>query len=490
MTILEELAAYAEVRVAEAKKRIPTEEMKRRAEALPKGDFPFEKALRKPGISFICEYKKASPSKGLIAPDFPYLDIAKQYEAAGADCISVLTEPKWFLGSDAYLKEITEAVSVPCIRKDFTVDEYMIYEAKVLGASAVLLICSILSEERIREYIGICERLGLSALVEAHDADEIRMAVRAGARIIGVNNRNLKDFSVDTGNSARLRELVPAGVTFVSESGVSGPEDIAKLREAGVDAVLVGEALMRADDKKAMLRSMREAGATQSTACAADAPKRAACGIATAASTATVASTLIKLCGLSRPEDIETANALLPDYVGFVFYPKSKRNVSYRKAAELKKLLDPRIKAVGVFVDECPEVIATLINKGTIDVAQLHGSEDNAYIEKLRKLTDLTVFQAFRVKSPEDIQKAEQSTADMILLDAGMGTGTAFDWSLIGSIRRPYLLAGGLDAGNVTQAIKTLRPCGVDVSSGIETGGVKDREKAVAFVAAVREVTL
>ena len=490
MTILEELAAYAEVRVAEAKKHIPTEEMKRRAEALPKGDFPFEKALRTPGISFICECKKASPSKGLIAPDFPYLDIAKQYEAAGADCISVLTEPKWFLGSDAYLKEITEAVSVPCIRKDFTVDEYMIYEAKVLGASAVLLICSILSEERIREYIGICDRLGLSALVEVHDADEIRMAVRAGARIIGVNNRNLKDFSVDTGNSARLRELVPADVTFVSESGVTGPEDIAKLREAGVDAVLVGEALMRADDKKAMLRSMREAGATQSTACTSNAPKRAACGIATAASTATVASTLIKLCGLSRPEDIETANALLPDYVGFVFYPKSKRNVSYQKAAELKKLLDPRIKAVGVFVDECPEVIATLINKGTIDVAQLHGNEDNAYIEKLRKLTDLTIFQAFRVKGPEDIQKAEQSAADMILLDAGMGTGTAFDWSLIGSIRRPYLLAGGLDAGNVTQAIKTLRPCGVDVSSGIETEGVKDREKAVAFVAAVREVTL
>ena len=472
MTILEELAAYAEVRVAEAEKRIPKNEMKRLAETLAKGDFPFEKALRKPGISFICECKKASPSKGLIAPDFPYLDIAKQYEAAGADCISVLTEPKWFLGSDAYLKEITETVSVPCIRKDFTVDDYMIYEAKVLGASAVLLICSILPEERIREYIDICDGLGLSALVEAHDAEEIRMAVRAGARIIGVNNRNLKDFSVDTGNSARLRELVPENVIFVSESGVTGPEDIAKLREAGVDAVLVGEALMRTDDKAMMLRSMREAG----TACSSAAPGTTA--------------TRIKLCGLSRPEDIETANALLPDYVGFVFYPKSKRNVTYEQAAALRKLLNSKIKAVGVFVDECPEVIATLIHKGIIDVAQLHGNEDNTCIEALRKRTDAKIFQAFRVKGPEDILRAEQSTADMILLDAGMGAGTVFDWNLIGSIRRPYILAGGLSPDNVTQAITALRPYGVDVSSGIETDGVKDEKKAVAFVAAVREVTL
>lgn len=223
----------------------------------PKGDFPFEKALRKPGISFICECKKASPSKGLIAPDFPYLKIAREYETAGADCISVLTEPKWFLGSDVYLREIVQAVSVPCLRKDFTVDEYMIYEAKVLGASAVLLICSILSEEQIREYLAVCETLGLSALVEAHDEEEVAKALRAGARIIGVNNRNLKDFTVDTNNSRRLRALIPAHILFVSESGVQGPEDVKRLAEVGVDAVLVGEALMRAEDKKAMLARLR-----------------------------------------------------------------------------------------------------------------------------------------------------------------------------------------------------------------------------------------
>lgn len=257
MTILDQLAEYARERCERAKTKMPLEEIKSRAFTLPKGNLAFERALKKPGISFICECKKASPSKGLIAPDFQYLDIAKEYEAAGADCISVLTEPKWFLGSDRYLKEIAEEVSIPCLRKDFTVDEYMIYEAKLLGASAVLLICSILSGEQIREYIAVCDKLGLSALVEAHDEDEVKTAVNAGARIIGVNNRNLKDFSVDTENSRRLREMIPRDVLFVSESGVSGAEDVKKLRDIGADAVLVGEALMRAEDKRAKLRELR-----------------------------------------------------------------------------------------------------------------------------------------------------------------------------------------------------------------------------------------
>lgn len=257
MTILDQLAEYARERCAIAKASVSFEEIKERALSLPKGDFGFEKALKKPGISFICECKKASPSKGLIAPDFPYLKIAKEYEAAGADCISVLTEPKWFLGSDRYLKEIAEEVSIPCLRKDFTVDEYMIYEAKLLGASAVLLICSILDGEQIKEYIAACDKLGLSALVEAHDGEEVRTAVNAGARIIGVNNRNLKDFSVDTENSRRLRKMIPPEVLFISESGVSCAEDVAKLRDIGADAVLVGEALMRAEDKKAKLQELR-----------------------------------------------------------------------------------------------------------------------------------------------------------------------------------------------------------------------------------------
>ena len=259
MTILDQLADYARERTQQAKGKIPLEELRRQALSLPKGTYAFEHALRTPGISFICECKKASPSKGLIAPDFPYLQIAKDYEAAGADCISVFTEPKWFLGSDEYLKEIAGSVSIPCLRKDFTVYQYMIYEAKVLGASAVLLICSILSGEQIQAYISICDELGLSALVEAHDEREVQTALNAGARVIGVNNRSLKDFSVDTDNSRRLRELIPRDVLFVSESGVGSAEDVAKLREIGADGVLIGEALMRAADKKARLGELRGA---------------------------------------------------------------------------------------------------------------------------------------------------------------------------------------------------------------------------------------
>lgn len=257
MNILDQLAAHAVERCAAAKDKISLKEIETKAEAMPKGDFAFENALKKPDISFICECKKASPSKGLIAPDFPYLQIAKEYEAAGADCISVLTEPKWFLGSGEYLKEIAENVKIPCIRKDFTVDEYMIYEAKLLGASAVLLIVSILSERQIKDYIKICDSLGLSALVEAHNEAEAETALRSGARIIGVNNRNLKDFSVDTENSKRLRNMIPREVIFVSESGVKTAEDINTLREIGADAVLIGETLMRAADKKQKLNELR-----------------------------------------------------------------------------------------------------------------------------------------------------------------------------------------------------------------------------------------
>ena len=257
MTILDEIAAYTKTRIDAAKQSVSQEVLMQQAYAMPKGDFAFEKALKKPDLSFICECKKASPSKGIIAEDFPYLQIAEEYEAAGADCISVLTEPEFFLGSTDYLREISAAVKTPCIRKDFVVDEYMLYEARTLGAAAVLLICAILGEEKLREYIGICDTLGLSALVEAHDEAEVRMALSAGARVIGVNNRDLKNFSVSTDNAVKLRRLVPENIVFVAESGIKTAEDIAVLRNAGVDAVLVGETLMRTEDKAAKLRELK-----------------------------------------------------------------------------------------------------------------------------------------------------------------------------------------------------------------------------------------
>lgn len=271
-TILDQLADYARYRVEQAKERKPLEEIREEAlNASRKGvlsagtsapDFPepfrFEKALAADGdIHFICECKKASPSKGLIAPDFPYLEIARQYEEAGASAISVLTEPKWFLGSPEYLREIAEEVTVPCLRKDFTVDPYMIYEAKLLGASAILLICAILDTGTLEEYLKVADSLGLSAIVEAHDEAEVASAVSAGARIIGVNNRNLKDFTVDIHNSIRLRSCAPAGTIFVAESGIRTPEDVEILRQNGVNAVLVGEQLMRAGSPKEELNRLR-----------------------------------------------------------------------------------------------------------------------------------------------------------------------------------------------------------------------------------------
>lgn len=257
MNILKEIAAYAVKRVQQAESKIPLEAIKEQALALPGKEFVFEYALRKPELSFICECKKASPSKGIIAGNFPYLKIAQEYEQAGADCISVLTEPKYFLGDDSYLQEIAQAISVPCLRKDFVVAPYMIYEARVLGAAAVLLICSLLTEKELAEYLEICDSLGMSALVEVHNAAEISMAIHAGARIIGVNNRNLSDFSVDMANSSRLRELVPPEIVFVAESGIKTAADVQTMREIEADGVLIGELLMRADNRSAMLAELR-----------------------------------------------------------------------------------------------------------------------------------------------------------------------------------------------------------------------------------------
>jgi indole-3-glycerol phosphate synthase len=267
-TILDELADSARERVAQDQERIPEAEMRERAEEIAasekrgrivrkSGKKRFETALSLPGLSFICEVKKASPSKGVIAEDFPYLEIAKEYEAAGADVISVLTEPTRFLGSDDYLAEIASAVKTPVLRKDFVVDPYQLYQAKVLGASAVLLIVTLLREE-LPAYLEIAANLGLGTLTEVHSEAEARRAAAAGARVIGVNNRDLRTFDVDTGMAARLREFIPDGALLVAESGIVSAEDVRAMKAADADAVLIGEALMRAEDKAGMLRTLRE----------------------------------------------------------------------------------------------------------------------------------------------------------------------------------------------------------------------------------------
>jgi len=265
MTILDEIAGKTKLRVAAAKKAAPFDQVKKKALALAEDEgsrgeaarFPFERAIAAPGLSFICEVKKASPSKGIIAENFPYLQIALEYESAGAAAISVLTEPDYFLGSDQYLKEIAAAVAIPALRKDFIVDPYQIYEAKLLGAKAILLICALLDAETLAEYIKTANELGLSSLVEIHDEAEAEQAVRAGARIIGINNRDLKTFKVDLAVTARLRSLIPAGILTVAESGIKSPEDVRAISGFGLDAVLVGESLMRAADKRWFLAELK-----------------------------------------------------------------------------------------------------------------------------------------------------------------------------------------------------------------------------------------
>ncbi len=257
--ILKQIADSTLLRVEAQKSRVSPEEMKERALKRVRGGFAFEAALKKDGLSFICEVKKASPSKGVIAEDFPYTEIAKAYEAAGASAVSVLTEPDYFLGHTDYLSDIRHHVKLPLLRKDFIVDEYQLYESKLIGADAVLLICALLDADTLERYMDICYRLGLSALIEVHDEDEADMAVMSGGRIIGVNNRDLKTFEVDISTAVRLRPHVPDYALFVAESGIKTPGDISTLKSAGVDAVLIGETLMRTVDKKAALDTLREA---------------------------------------------------------------------------------------------------------------------------------------------------------------------------------------------------------------------------------------
>lgn len=459
--ILDDIVEKTLVRVEEEKAKVSPEVMKQRAymtkSKLPA--FAFENAIKERRFGFICEVKKASPSKGVIAEDFPYADIACDYERAGAACISCLTEPYFFQGKDEYLTEIKRRVNIPVIRKDFVIDAYQIYQAKVIGADAVLLICAILTDEQLQEYSRIARELGLSALVETHDEEEVARALKAGATLIGVNNRNLKDFTVDITNSTRLRGLVPTEITFIAESGIKTPADIKVLKEAKVNGALIGETFMRSDEKTRML--------------------------------GTLDGTRIKICGLSRLEDVDYVNIVKPDFVGFVF-AKSKRQVDDRTAEVLRARLMSGIRAVGVFVNEPISHIASLCKKGVIDIVQLHGDEDEDYIETLREHIDKPIIKAFRVKDKNDLPDALHSSAELVLLDTYVdgsygGTGKTFDTSIIPGNYRRIVLAGGVTIENVQDIIKQVRPYCIDISSGVETDGYKDKDKIIEFVQKVRD---
>ena len=521
--ILDTIVEATKIRVAQEKQVESPEAVKAAALALPSDTgFPFEAALRQQDFNFICEVKKASPSKGIIAEHFPYLDIAKEYEVAGAAAISVLTEPDFFKGDKKYLQDIASTVKIPVLRKDFIIDEYQIYQAKVWGASAILLICACLDVPTLTKFRELADSLGLSSLVEAHDEHEVQMAIDCGARIIGVNNRNLKDFTVDVQNSVRLRNLVQDDVIFVSESGLETPEDIQVLRDNNIGVALMGETFMRSPNKVEKLAYLY--GPTYYT------PK-------------------IKMCGISKVETIPAIVEAKPDYMGLVFAP-SKRQVTMEQAKTLVEELNKQyanrynrdaeqysndivqdravigavpegtatgdaqedvltrtentssmlihqesIKTVGVFVNETVENLLKIAEEVKLDVIQLHGDEDETFIQSLKECTNVEVWKAVQVRSAADAEKWIDSSADMLLFDAYHkdergGTGEVFDWSLLDEFERPFMLAGGMDSTNVARAIRTVRPYGIDISSGIETEGVKDDEKIKAFTNIVRTIAL
>ena len=480
--ILDKIVEATKIRVAKEKEVETPETVKAAALALPSDTgFPFEAALRQQDFNFICEVKKASPSKGIIAEHFPYLDIAKEYEFAGAAAISVLTEPDFFKGDKKYLQEIASTVKIPVLRKDFIIDEYQIYQAKVWGASAILLICACLDVSTLTKFRELADSLGLSSLVEAHDEKEVQMAIDCGARIIGVNNRNLKDFTVDVQNSVRLRNLVQDDVIFVSESGLETPEDIQVLRDNNIGVALMGETFMRSPNKVEKLAYLY--GPTYYT------PK-------------------VKMCGISKVETIPAVVEAKPDYMGLVFAP-SKRQVTVDQAKTLVEELhrgyapkygsdtehdkNDTIKTVGVFVNETVDNLITIANEANLDAVQLHGDEDEAFIQSLKERTNVDVWKAVQIRSAADAEAWIDSSADMLLFDAYHkdergGTGEVFDWSCLDAFERPFMLAGGIDCTNVARAIRTVRPYGIDISSGIETNGVKDDEKITAFTKIVKSI--
>ena len=482
--ILDKIIEATKIRVAQEKQVETPEAVKAAALALPSDTgFPFEAALRQQDFNFICEVKKASPSKGIIAEDFPYLDIAKEYEVAGAAAISVLTEPDFFKGDKKYLQEIASTVKIPVLRKDFIIDEYQIYQAKVWGASAILLICACLDVPTLTKFRELADSLGLSSLVEAHDEHEVQMAIDCGARIIGVNNRNLKDFTVDVQNSVRLRNLVQDDVIFVSESGLETPEDIQVLRDNNIGVALMGETFMRSPNKVEKLAYLY--GSTYYT------PK-------------------VKMCGISKVETIPAVVEAKPDYMGLVFAP-SKRQVTVDQAKTLVEALhkqytkrynngteqsnNDEIKTVGVFVNETLDNLVTIAKGINLDVVQLHGDEDEAFIQSLKGRTNVEIWKAVQIRSAADAEAWIDSSADMLLFDAYHkdergGTGEVFDWSCLDEFERPFMLAGGIDSTNVARAIRTVRPYGIDISSGIETDGVKDDEKITAFTNIVRTIAM
>lgn len=471
-TILDTIVARTRADLVAEKQRVPLEEMRRRAEAAPPPR-DFLGALKGASLitthreaKLIAEVKKASPSKGVLVADFDPVALARTYEVGGASAISVLTEAHFFQGSLEHLAAIRAACLVPVLRKDFIVDPYQVFQARAAGADAILLICAVLNDADLALLLALARRLGMRCLVEVHDEEETRRAVASGAQIIGVNNRDLRDFHVDTGVTRRLRTLIPKDRVVVSESGLHTREDVQTMALADVQAVLIGEALVTASDVLAKVREL--------------APLR------------------LKICGLRTSEQARCALEIGAHYIGLVFYPPSPRYVAPEDAAATICALRLHAESgrfvprtVGVFVNEPPEKINALARAIGLDTAQLSGEES----PEVCRAIEVPVMKAVRPQRPEDLDALEayRPGVQAFLLDTkvdGMwgGTGAVGNWSLACQMARRYptLLAGGLTPDNVRGAVEAAQPWGVDVSSGVETDGQKDARKIVQFAEQAR----
>ena len=463
--------------VAERRKQRPLDNVGLIAQAT--GHRPFAAALSRPGqVNVIGEFKRRSPSRGILREDLGPAQVAQAYEVGGAAALSVLTEEQFFGGSMDDLKEARQATLLPTLRKDFIVDPYQVWESLDIGADAVLLIVAAVNDITLRQLWAAVREARLEAIFEVHDADDLQRALRLEPSIVGINNRDLRTLAVDLQTSLDLIEHVPDEVIAVAESGLKGPGEIRRLRDAGFDAFLVGEHLMLADDPGAALEQLLEDSAVPRSTSARGSGRVA-----------------IKICGITTADDARLAVAAGADAIGFVFWPKSPRAVTPATARAIAAILPPFVMRVGVFVDAGANEMRRIADEVGLDMVQLHGSEPPEAVARAprRAVKAVRVGPGFR---PEEALRYD-GTAAALLLDTRVdgeevpgGTGRRFDWSLVRPVREGtafLVLAGGLTPENVGEAIATVRPDAVDVSSGVESApGRKDPAKLRAFVDAVR----
>lgn len=466
--ILDQIVARSRIDLEQRKSEVPLEEVQVRAAAQPAARDALAALRARNAVHVIAEVKRASPSKGLLAPNFDPVGLALTYTASGASLISVLTEPHFFQGAPAYLTAIKQAVEVPVLCKDFLYDEYQVYEARSWGADLILLICAILDDTQLRHLLDVAQSLGMYALVEAHSAEEVRRAVEAGAQIIGVNSRDLRTFEMHPSLIRELRPLIPADRVLVAESGIHSAADARRLARYDVQAMLVGESLVTSNDIPGQLSQLLR-GANEEVQ--------------------------VKICGLSQERHMRVALEAGADLLGLVFYEPSHRYVTPQRAQELVQTLADRrahIEVAGLFVNKEAEFINEVAEAAGLDVVQLHGHESPEFCQHIQR----PVIKAVHMRDISDLDKlqAYRETAWRVLLDtptAGWGgSGETHDWELarMAAQKQRVFLAGGLHPTNVAEAITQVHPWGVDVSSGVESAKVKDEAKIRAFIEQVRKL--